>query len=159
FGENKLSKVRTEDIDRWQSERMSKASLGTVQKEMMRLKHLLNCAVKWRYIKDSPGKGLQTIKMPPGRGRYLTTEERAPLFQQARPELRPYIEVALQTGARRGELCTLRWADIDMRARTVCFPKTKKGERRNVPITETLYKLLQALPRPLDSQALVLPAL
>jgi len=159
FGDYKLAKVRTEDIDRWQSERMGKAGAGTVRKEMMRLKHLLNCAVKWRYIKESPAKGLQTVKMPPGRVRYLTPEERALLLKQARPELRPYIEVALQTGARRGELCSLRWADIDMRTRTVSFPKTKNGERRSVPMTDTLYRLFQSLPRPLDQKALVFPAL
>lgn len=159
FGDYKLSKVRTEDIDRWQSERMAKASPGTVRKEMMRLKHLLNCAVKWRYIKESPAKGLQTVQMPPGRVRYLTPEERVMLLEQARPELRPYIEVALQTGARRGELCGLRWTDVDMRTRSVAFPKTKNGERRNVPMTETLHRLLQSLPRPLDQKALVFPAL
>ncbi len=69
FGDHKLNKIRTEDIDRWQADRMREASPGTVRKEMMRLKHLLNCAVKWRYIKDSPAKGLQTVKMPPGRVR------------------------------------------------------------------------------------------
>jgi len=159
FGDFKLAKIRTEDIDRWQSERMGKVSPGTVRKEMMRFKHLLNCAVKWRYIKDSPAKGLQTVKMPPGRVRYLTPEERSILLEKARPELKPYIEVALQTGARRGELCTLRWCDVDMRTRTLAFPKTKNGERRSVPTTESLYRLLQALPRPLDPQALVLPAL
>ncbi len=159
FGDFKLAKVRTEDIDRWQSGRMEKASPGTVRKEIMRLKHLLNCAVKWRYIKESPAKGLQTVKMPPGRVRYLTSEERATLLETARPDLRPYIDVALQTGARRGELCGLRWSDVDMRTRTVAFPKTKNGERRNVPMTDTLYQLLQSLPRPLDPKALVLPSL
>jgi integrase len=159
FGDCKLAKVRTEDIDRWQSERMGEVSPGTVRKEMMRLKHLLNCAVKWKYIKDSPAKGLHTITMPPGRVRYLTPEERLMLLDQARPELRLCIEVALQTGARRGELCSLRWTDIDMRTRTVSFPKTKNGETRSVPMTETLYGLLHNLPRPLDHTALVLPAL
>src|SRR5262249_49629839 len=159
FGDFKLAKFRTEDIDRWQAERMEKASPGTVRKEMMRLKHLLNCAVKWRYIKDSPAKGLKTVKMPPGRVRYLTPEERSALIDNARPELRLYIEAALQTGARRGELCHLRWVDIDMRTRTVTFPKTKNGDRRTVPLTETLYRLLQDLPRPLDQQASVLPSL
>lgn len=57
FGDFKLAKVRTEDIDRWQSERMEKASPGTVRKEMMRFKHLLKCAVKWRYIKQTPPRG------------------------------------------------------------------------------------------------------
>lgn len=159
FGDIKVGKIRTEDIDRWQSERMGNVSAGTVRKEMMRLKHLLNCAVKWKYIKGSPAKGLQTITMPPGRVRYLTPEERLMLLDQARPELRLCIEVALQTGARRGELCSLRWTDIDMRTRMVSFPQTKNGETRSVPMTETLHRLLYSLPRPLDQTALVLPAL
>lgn len=159
FRDYKLSKVRAEDIARWQSERMGKVGAGTVRKEMMRLKHLLNCAVKWRYIKESPAKDLQTVKTPPGRVRYLTPEERTLLLEEARPELRSYIDVALQTGARRGELCGLRWADVDMRTRTVSFPKTKNGERRSVPMTNTLHRLLQALPRPLDQKTLVFPAL
>lgn len=159
FGDFRLGKVRTEEIDRWQSERTGKVSAGTVRKEMMRLKHLLNCAVKWRYIKDSPAKGLQTVKMPPGRVRYLTPEERGLLLNQARPELRFYIEAALQTGARRGELCSLRWADVDMRTRTITFPNTKNGDRRTVPMTDTIYNLLQSLPRPLDQQTRALPPL
>ncbi len=159
FGDCNISKVRTENIDRWQSDRIAAASLGTVRKEMMRLKHLLNCAVKWRYIKDSPAKGLQTVKMPPGRVRYLTLEERAMLLDQARPELRLYIEAALQTGARRGELCRLRWTDLDMRARIITFPKTKNGDRRTVPMTDTLYNMLQILPRPLNQENTVLPTL
>jgi integrase len=115
--------------------------------------------VKWKYIKDSPTKGLQTVTMPPGRVRYLMPEERLTLLNQARPELRLVLEAALQTGARRGELCSLRWADIDMRTRMVSFPNTKNGETRSVPMTETMYRLLQSLPRPLDQKALVLPAL
>jgi len=125
----------------------------------MRLKHLLNCAVKWRYIKDSPAKGLQTIKTPSGRVRYLSPEERALLIEQARPDLQPYIEVALQTGARRGELCNLRWTDIDMKTRMLSFPKTKNGERRSIPMTDRLYQLLQSVVRSLDPQVLDFPAL
>ena len=37
------------------------------------------------------------------------------------PDLRIYIITALQTGGRRGELLNLRWADIDMRAKTLSF--------------------------------------
>jgi integrase len=70
-----------------------------------------------------------------------------------------YILAALQTGARRGELASLRWSDIDMKARTIAFAKTKNGERRVVPLTDTLREALQALPRPLDPQAEVFPAL
>ena len=93
--EKELSKIRTEEIDRWQSDRLTKTSTGTIRKEMMRLKHLLNCTVRWRYIKDSPTKGLKTVKKPPGRVRYLTPEERNTLLIQVRPELSLVIEAAL----------------------------------------------------------------
>jgi integrase len=46
-----------------------------------------------------------------------------------------------------------------MRTRMVSFPNTKNGGTRSVPMTETFHRLLHSLPRPLDQQALVLPAL
>jgi integrase len=64
---------------------------------------------------------------------------------------------ALQSGARRGELLNLRWSDVDMKARTVTFRQTKNGDARTIPMTATLSELLQALPRPLDHTAHVLP--
>jgi len=69
----------------------------------------------------------------PGRVRYLTPEEREALLKAAPPALCPYIVAALQTGARRGELLQLRWADVDMRVRTITFPKTKNGDSRSCP--------------------------
>jgi integrase len=64
------------------------------------------------------------------------------------PALRLYILGALQTGARRGELLGLRWADVDFRARTLTFRQTKNGDARTVPMTETLRGALHGLPRP-----------
>lgn len=156
LGTFRLSKLRREDIEQFQAERLSAVSSGTVKKEMMRLKHILNRAVAWRYIRDTPAKGLPQVTPPPGRIRYLTPEERSALLQNARTDLRLYILAALQTGARRGELAALQWSDIDMKARTVTFARTKNGERRVVPLTDTLRDTLQALPRPLDPQAKVL---
>lgn len=157
LGGLRISKIRQEDIERFQAELLAVVSTGTVKKEMMRFKHILNRAVAWRYIKDTPAKGISTVAPPPGRIRYLSSEERSMILQSARPDLRLYILAALQTGARRGELIALRWSDIDMKARTVTFANTKNGERRVVPLTETLRETLQALPRPLDPQARALP--
>src|SRR2546426_5059944 len=61
------------------------------------------------------------------------------------------------TGARRAELCRLRWSDVDMKRRTVTFWETKNGRDRTVPMTETLRRELHALPRPLDPTTHVLP--
>lgn len=51
----------------------------------------------------------------------------------------------------------MRWADVDMKAETVTFPKTNNGDSRTVPMTDTLRALLVSLPRPLDREARVLP--
>ena len=49
---------------------------------------------------------------------------------------------ALLTGARRGEICGLRWRDVDLKNRTVIFKLTKNREIRKVPLSEPAKKLL-----------------
>ena len=93
----------------------------------MRLKHLLNRAVAWGYLKDSPARLVKKAKEAPGRVRYLLPEERERLLNgaattmRAKDErswvthhapsstLRLYILAALQTGARRSELLGFLW--------------------------------------------------
>ena len=141
----------------------------------MRLKHLLNRAVAWGYLKDTPAKAIKKAKEAPGRVRYLTPEERNQLLNGAdvtvkakdgrswtthrapNPTPRLYILAALQTGARRGELLALRWADVDMKARIITFRMTKNGDARTVPMTDTLRETLPTLPRPLKADAPVFP--
>ncbi|MBI4635015.1 MAG: site-specific integrase [Candidatus Rokubacteria bacterium] len=101
--------------------------------------------------------GAQLPAEAPPSGRYLAPEEQQKLLSGAPATLWPYIVAALQTGARRGELLALRWADVDMKAETVTFPKTNNGDSRTVPMTDTLRALLVSLPRPLDREARVLP--
>lgn len=157
FGTTKLSGLRREDVEAWYAERLGEVKASTGNKELTRLKHLLNRAVAWGYLKDSPAKAIRKAKEAPGRVRYLIPEEREALLRDANPTLRLYILTALQTGARRSEVIRLRWGDVDMKARTVTFRHTKNGEARSVPMTDTLWEALQALPRPLDPNAPVLP--
>jgi len=163
FGGAKLSSLHREEIERWQAERLQgrgdrkPVSGSTANKELMRLKHLLNRAVAWGYLKDTPARLVKKVKEAPGRVRYLTSEEQQKILSAASPALQPYILAALQTGARRSELLALRWADVDMKAGTITFTKTKNGDSRTVPMTNTMRTLLTSLPRPLDRQSLVLP--
>jgi integrase len=175
FGGVTLAQLRREEIERWRAERLAAVSGGTVNKELMRLKHILNRAVGWGYLRDSPARLVKKVKEAPGRVRYLTAEEQTLLLEgQARtvvakdgrtwhiqtepdPALRLYIVAALQTGARRGELLNLRWCDVDFHARTLTFQQTKNGDARTIPLTSTLRSVLHALPRPLDPAASVFP--
>ncbi len=175
FGNLRLPQVTREAVERWIGERLQHVSGATVNKELMRMKHVLNRAVAWRYLKDSPARGIARVREAPGRVRYLSDDERERLLsgadvtvtasdgrtwtrrRQPNGRLRLYIVGALHTGARLGELTALTWADVDFKARTVRFVHTKNGHARTVPMTDTLRALLLGLPRPLSSSARVLP--
>ena len=99
-------------------------------KVTLRVNPILNRAMEWKYLKANPAHGVRGAKEAPGRVRYLSAEERDTLLNGAdvtvkakdgrtwtvrrvpNPALRLYILAALQTGARRGEVLALRWADV-----------------------------------------------
>ncbi|HKB24682.1 MAG TPA: site-specific integrase [Methylomirabilota bacterium] len=157
FGSLKLLAIRQDDIERWYGERVTRVKPSTANKELGRLKHLLGRAVAWKYLKHNPAQPVRKMKENPGRVRYLTPEERELLLREANPALRLYILAALQTGARRSELVRLRWADVDLKRRLITFPKTKNGDRRAVPLNDSLAVALAVLPRGLDPETRVFP--
>ena len=75
FGGMKLVSLRREAIERWQAARLADVAGGTANKELMRLKHLLNRAVARNYLRASPARTVKKAKEAPGRVRYLTAED------------------------------------------------------------------------------------
>jgi integrase len=65
--------------------------------------------------------------------------------------LRPLLIVALHTGLRRSELFALTWQDVDVKQEVIRVVHTKNGERREIPMTDTLRATVQQLPRRLAS--------
>jgi integrase len=62
-------------------------------------------------------------------------------------KLIPIILLAIETGMRRGELCGLRWENVDIQRRIVFLPDTKNGEPRTVPLTTKASIILSELER------------
>lgn len=50
---------------------------------------------------------------------------------------------ALNTGMRRGEILSLTWKGVDLFRKTVTVFLSKNGERRTIPINETVFNLLK----------------
>lgn len=68
---------------------------------------------------------------------------------QALPDM---VTVALTIGLRRGELCSIRWDDIDDATRTVLVrdrkdPRQKKGNHQRIPLLGRAWDIVQAQPR------------
>ena len=69
-----------------------------------------------------------------------------PDYQTYADHLQPIVLVALQTGARRGELFDLRWESVDLTRGEITFTgaTTKSGKTRRIPMTAEARTLLQA---------------
>ena len=53
------------------------------------------------------------------------------------------VVLALMTGARQGELCSLKWSDVDLKDAMLTFRHTKNGETRAVPLSPIGLEILK----------------
>jgi integrase len=121
------------------------ASPATINKEVMRLRHLCNKAIAWGEISRNPCQGIRRLKEPPERVAYLDGDERTRLLAAAEaynPTLRDIVAFAMLTGARLSELLALTWGNVDLGQRIITFRKTKSGKVRHVPMNPDLHGLL-----------------
>ncbi|WP_431973964.1 tyrosine-type recombinase/integrase [Micromonospora haikouensis] len=78
----------------------------------------LNRAVRWRWISVNPADQAEKPGMPQPNPHPPTASEAARLVTQAwkDPDWGAFVWVAMTTGARRSELCALRWSAVDLDA-------------------------------------------
>lgn len=136
---------------------------ATVNRYLAVLSHALNVAIQeWGWLEASPLRRVRRLREPQGRVRYLDDAERQRLLdacaQSPNCVLLPVVTLALATGARKQELLSLTWREVDFRRERLLLLVTKTGARRSVPLTGRAFTALQALAkvRRLDT-ALVFP--
>ncbi|WP_310600046.1 tyrosine-type recombinase/integrase [Desulfobulbus sp.] len=81
------------------------------------------------------------------RDRFLSADELARFFQALEQEpngtARDFFLVALLTGARRANVLSMRWSDIDLKTETWRIPETKNGTPQNVPLVGPVLDILR----------------
>ncbi|MGO9266211.1 MAG: tyrosine-type recombinase/integrase [Candidatus Binataceae bacterium] len=119
------------------------------------LRCMLNLARDWKLLKgDNPAARIKLFKEE-RRERYLSPDElervNEALAQEPDWRWRAYFPLALMLGARRSELLSLRWADIDLNQRTLRLRETKAGRPHFLPLPGLAITLLEKLPSHLKS--------
>lgn len=123
LGDKKVRNVRTADIDDFYAALRAKGlAPSTIRRSVhVILRTAFGEAVRWRWITVNPAaeasppkRGLDQIDLHPP-----TQEQVRALLDLARvrnPDLYAFLAVAADTGARRGEVCALRWSKVDLAA-------------------------------------------
>jgi integrase len=123
---------------------------ATVNRYIAALSHALSFGVKDRRLLDrNPVSDIRRKKEPRGRTRFLSDEERAELLKACAKSvwqpLRTLVLLAITTGARKGELTRLRWADVDLKKGRALVHETKNDEPRTLPLAGQVLEALRDL--------------
>jgi integrase len=148
FGGRLLSDITRAELEAWQRGRLQRNKPSTVNRYLCRLRHMLNKAVEWELLDESPMKGLKFLRENNARLRYLSLEECGRLLKASiAPHLRAMVTVALHTGMRSGEIRNLLWRDLDFDSGFLVVRDSKNSEPRHVPLDSTLTELFCNYPR------------
>jgi integrase len=112
------------------------------------LSHCLTIAFKeWEWIQENPILRVKKLKEPRGRVRFLNDEEREKLLQACKESQSQFLYIlvvlAISTGARKMELCSLNWEDVDLNRGLIILHDTKNGERRALPLVGIAKDLMK----------------
>ncbi len=136
----------TGDADADTKRPKAKRSGPTVNRYLGALSVCLAHGVKeLRWLERNPCELIKKPKENAGRVRFLSDDERTKLLAACRPHADLYLAVVLSltTGARKEEIMSLRWGQIDFARQVIGLSHTKNGERRALPLVGEAFTLLQ----------------
>lgn len=125
-----------------------KRSSSTVNRYCSALSHCFSIAVKeWEWMQENPMLKIKKLKEPRGRVRFLSDEERERLLEVCKESQSPFlyllVVLAISTGARKMELCSINWEDVDLKRGMIILHDTKNGERRALPLVGIAKDLMK----------------
>lgn len=148
----RLCDLTPEALADWRDRRLAQVAPGTVRRERVLLSAALSHARKvWRLIPENPMSDVAAPREPPARDRLVTDAEVERLVFVSGADLTTQrgravhaFRFALETGMRAGEIVGLVGANVQGRVATL--PRTKNGDRRDVPLSTEAVRLLSELP-------------
>lgn len=162
-----LAKVRLPDLGpehfaNWRDQRLLKVSTATVLREWNMLSAACTRAVReWRWLHENPMRQVSRPAAPQPRSRRVTDEEISRIMHVCgyAPDIRPdtmqsrvaaAFIFAIETAMRLGEICALKWTDIDLAKRVAHVRATDIGARKTgigriVPLSKSAVTILMQL--------------
>lgn len=127
----------TGDVEQDAKRAKSKRSGSTVNRYLAALSVCMSYGVRdLEWLERNPCERIAKPKEGAGRVRFLSDDERERLVKACKPHSDLYLAVVLSltTGARQGEIMSLRWPQIDFSRQVITLHETKNGERRALPL-------------------------
>ena len=149
LGVFKISAVSRSQIVELRDEMARTKAPATVNRYLATFRHAFRIAeTDWEWASRNP---LQRIMLsePRGRDRHLSDDEITALLSAAKesdhPHLYALVLTALSTGARRGEIMGLSWADVDLTKGRALLHHTKNTDKRTLVLVPRVVEELRRI--------------
>jgi integrase len=154
-----LSHVSSSDIAAFRDKRLETVSGSSVNRELSIISDCINKAItEWKcYISENPVKAGLRCEENPRRVRRLEQGEYEKLMESCKKNRAfwcPYIDFAIHSAMRRGELLNITWDMVHLDRKFITLPPeiTKIKRSRNVPLQPHAIQILNSIPRSLNGK-------
>lgn len=158
-----LSVLSLDDLNEWRNRELARVKGSTVSREMTLIMSVVRKCIEpeWRWLDRYPFDGANRPKEPPPRKRRVSDGEvmaiceavgmtpEHPRTQQIVQRVVIAFMIAIETGMRLGELCSLAPGDVSLHGRSAHLADSKNDDARDVPLSSRaceLFGLLLANP-------------
>lgn len=148
FGSRAANAITPQEIERWLTS--NGWSAGTINRFRSTISLIFRLGIASRKIEQNPIRQVKHRREDNGRTRYLTVDEETRLravVASRYPQHMPELDIALNTGLRRGEQYSLTWEDVDFGTRMLTVSQTKNGETRHVRLNSAALAAVSELYR------------
>lgn len=144
LGTLSIHEVRAGDIEAYRTRRLRDGkSPATVNRTVAFLKRVFNLAIRDDFLERNPVTKVKQFQENNKRVRFLLDAEEGRLDEAMAPEDFEIVEVAFETGLRQAELFNLRKSQLNFESEMITIPRSKSGERREVPMSERACEILK----------------
>jgi integrase len=150
LGKMRVSKIRSMHLDSFYAElrRRGGAEGGPLAPASVRKVHVILHAafaqgLKWGLLASNPADAATAPSIPPSRITPPSPDALAGALtriDELDPDFGVYLRLAATTGARRSQLCALRWTDVDLTGATITFARGMVDGGRGVGVVEKTTK-------------------
>ena len=142
IGDKPIRDVVKSDIGTTLSSLSNHLSNATINRYKAAISVVFSYACREYDLPDNPVRHIRSLPENNARIRFLSDDERSRLFKAARQsdwdKLYLLVLLAITTGARKGELLSLRWCDVDFDRQTAYVATTKNGQPKVLPLTDSV---------------------
>ncbi len=149
-----VAAITAQRVADWRDTRQQQVSGSTVTRELQLLSHVFAIAIReWGYgLPNNPVSLVRKPSLNRARDRTLTNDQREALITSCgrcrNIWVKPVVLFALETASRRGEILSLKWADVDLDRCTARLNITKTNQPRTIPLSAACIVMLKGLPSP-----------